>query len=40
MTGGEIDEAVATALATSTDAEGRPATLATVYLRNVREVRV
>ena len=38
MTGDEIDEAINSALATSTDAEGNPATLASVYLRNVREV--
>ena len=39
MTGDEVDEAIKSALATSTDSEGNPATLATVYLRNVREVK-
>ncbi len=39
MTGDEINEAIEAAVASSTDAAGNPATLATVYLRHIREVR-
>ena len=39
LTGHEINEAIETAVASSTDAAGKPATLATVYLRHIRKVR-
>ena len=39
LTGDEIDEAIEAALATTMDAAGNPATLSTVFLRPIREVR-